>query len=314
MKSKRKVTPARTSSTFRSATVFLFVLGVAQGSRQVFKIHWNASNPIFRIDNTDNVFDVNRGNEPWEHDQVHILCPHYGVVAPPHRGWWPGGSGGGEDLFWRFAIYNVSKEEYESCRLLDDVISMDKKTRKPIAMCDQPEEPKFFTITFRSFTPIPGALEFVPGKDYYFVSMVQGLPRPGGPPLLSLAFHEREYLCRVQNMKAIFKVAGHRAVEKNDVKQKNVAKKYYLLENQWKDHDDLLHFNSLEKRDNGDRIDPHVIAANSVNNKPEAPQNAMEAPLRSCAGAKDDLRPVELLLILSRLVLIQLILNGLAPS
>ena len=37
-----------------------------------FLVHWNISNPIFRIDNTDNIFDVNVGNSPSEYDQVQI--------------------------------------------------------------------------------------------------------------------------------------------------------------------------------------------------------------------------------------------------
>uniref|UniRef100_T1KN02 Ephrin RBD domain-containing protein n=1 Tax=Tetranychus urticae TaxID=32264 RepID=T1KN02_TETUR len=40
-------------------------------------IYWNASNPIFRIDNTDHIIDVNRGNNPFEYDQVNIICPTY---------------------------------------------------------------------------------------------------------------------------------------------------------------------------------------------------------------------------------------------
>ena len=40
-------------------------------------VHWNTTNPIFRIDNTDHIIDVNRGNKPWEHDQVNIICPVY---------------------------------------------------------------------------------------------------------------------------------------------------------------------------------------------------------------------------------------------
>lgn len=34
----------------------------------------------------------------------------------------------------------------------------------------------YFTITFRSFTPQPGGLEFHPGKDYYFISTSTGSP------------------------------------------------------------------------------------------------------------------------------------------
>ncbi|KAK3879308.1 hypothetical protein Pcinc_016111 [Petrolisthes cinctipes] len=45
-------------------------------------------------------------------------------------------------------------------------------TRPPrvIAVCDKPYKLMYFTITFRSFTPQPGGLEFHPGQDYYFIS------------------------------------------------------------------------------------------------------------------------------------------------
>jgi hypothetical protein len=44
-------------------------------SAKTFSVHWNASNPIFRIDNTDNVFDVNVGNSQQEYDQVNTAKP-----------------------------------------------------------------------------------------------------------------------------------------------------------------------------------------------------------------------------------------------
>ncbi|KFM67366.1 Ephrin-B1, partial [Stegodyphus mimosarum] len=56
----------------------------------------------------------------------------------------------------------------------------------------------YFTITFRSFTPQPGGLEFLPGHDYYFVSTSTG-------DLAGL--HQRVGgRCATHNMKVIFKV------------------------------------------------------------------------------------------------------------
>ena len=55
----------------------------------------------------------------------------------------------------------------------------------------------YFTITFRSFTPTPGALEFSPGQEYYFISTSTNTDihrRVGG-------------WCSSHNMKMIFKVA-----------------------------------------------------------------------------------------------------------
>lgn len=49
----------------------------------------------FRIDNTDHIIDVNRGNQPFEYDQVNIVCP---VYAP----------GTHESDAEKYIIYNVS--------------------------------------------------------------------------------------------------------------------------------------------------------------------------------------------------------------
>lgn len=58
----------------------------------------------------------------------------------------------------------------------------------------------YFTITFRSFTPQPGGLEFHPGKDYYFISTstgnADGLERKVGGR------------CATHHMKITFKVWG----------------------------------------------------------------------------------------------------------
>ncbi|KAL1469046.1 hypothetical protein MTO96_004779 [Rhipicephalus appendiculatus] len=61
-------------------------------------IYWNATNPIFRIDNTDHIIDVNKGNIPFEYDQVNIICPVYRT-------------GTQEEDVERYIIYNVSKED-----------------------------------------------------------------------------------------------------------------------------------------------------------------------------------------------------------
>ncbi|XP_076353233.1 ephrin-B1-like isoform X2 [Tachypleus tridentatus] len=140
-------------------------------------IYWNASNPIFRIDNTDHIIDVNKGNIPFEYDQVNIICP---VYTP----------GTDEDVE-TYIIYNVSKEEYDSCRI-------NNPNPRVIAVCDKPHQLMYFTVTFRSFTPQPGGLEFKPGQDYYFISTSGGRldqlnQRVGGR-------------CASRNMKIVFKV------------------------------------------------------------------------------------------------------------
>jgi hypothetical protein len=59
-------------------------------------------------------------------------------------------------------ILQVSKEEYDTCRITNP-------NPRIIAICDKPYKLMYFTITFRSFTPQPGGLEFQPGQDYYFI-------------------------------------------------------------------------------------------------------------------------------------------------
>lgn len=113
-----------------------------------------------------------------EYDQVNILCPLYEK-----------GSMSDEDTE-RYIIYHVNKEEYDMCRIM---------TAHPriIAQCNEPFRLRYYTISFRSFSPSPGALEFHAGKDYYFISTSSKDDlhlRAGGK-------------CRTHNMKLVFKVA-----------------------------------------------------------------------------------------------------------
>jgi ephrin-B len=117
---------------------------------------------------------VNEGNLPWEYDQVNIICPVYKPGTPNPE---------------QHIIYSVSKEEFQSCRVLNP-------RPKIVAICNQPQTFMYFTITFRSFTPTPGGMEFRPGKDYYFISTANSKDihrRVGG-------------WCSSHNMKMIFKV------------------------------------------------------------------------------------------------------------
>ncbi|XP_055933774.1 ephrin-B2-like isoform X1 [Argiope bruennichi] len=140
--------------------------------------------PQFRIDNTDHIIDVNKNNLPFEYDQVNIICPVY-----PHSNQGTAEDDGEEEE--QYIIYNVSKEEYDSCRITNP-------NPRIIAVCDKPNQVMYFTITFRSFTPQPGGLEFLPGHDYYFVSTSTGDPA---------GLHQRVGgRCATHNMKVIFKV------------------------------------------------------------------------------------------------------------
>ena len=156
--------------------VCLNLATVCEANRKIHYIHWNKANPMFRLDNTDHIIDVNAGNLPGEYDQVNIICPVSKTdVRMPER----------------HVIYSVSREEFDSCRITNP---------KPqiVAVCSKPYQLLYFTITFRSFSPTPGGLEFHPGQDYYFISTSSSADlhrRVGGG-------------CSTQNMKMIFKVSN----------------------------------------------------------------------------------------------------------
>jgi len=133
-------------------------------------VYWNTSNPVFsdRIP----VIEVNKDNHPWEYDQVNIICPSGANTTEKH------------------IIYSVNKNEFDSCRI---------ENPKPriIAVCDQPKNFMYFTITFRSFSPSPMQMEFKPGQSYYFISTSSEKDihrRVGG-------------FCSSKNMKISFRVA-----------------------------------------------------------------------------------------------------------
>ena len=137
-------------------------------------VFWNISNPIFRLDNTDHVIDVNVNNSPMEYDQLNLICPRNNSEEEEH------------------IIYIVSREEFQACQVLD-------KKPKIVAVCDQPRKFQYFTITFRNFSPTPGGLEFRPGQSYYLISTAT---------LGDIARREGGF-CSSHNMKIIFKVADH---------------------------------------------------------------------------------------------------------
>ncbi len=160
-----------------SAIVCLTMLSMVAQSKKVHHIHWNKNNPMFMRGGLSNIVDVNVGNLPSEYDQVNIICPR---------------SKPGTRYPERHVIYSVSREEYMSCRITNP-------KPKIIAVCSKPHQLLYFTITFRSFTPTPGGLEFHPGKDYYFISTSsrEDLHRRVGGG------------CASNNMRMVFRVADN---------------------------------------------------------------------------------------------------------
>ena len=170
--------------TFLLWIVSLVFMGCIEAVKETHYIHWNTSNPIFRIDNTDHIIDVNSGNKPWEYDQVNIICPVYRQS--------PSESDLRHEDKEKSIIYSVTKDEFETCRIT-------QPHPRVIAICNKPHELMYFTITFRSFTPTPGGMEFTPGKDYYFISTSSRYDlhqRMGGR-------------CSSHHMKVAFKVADN---------------------------------------------------------------------------------------------------------
>ena len=69
-------------------------------------------------------------------------------------------------MFFRYIIYNVNKEDYQTCRISDP-------NPTQVAVCTggaANSTKRLFTITFRTFSPSPTGLEFQAGKDYYFIT------------------------------------------------------------------------------------------------------------------------------------------------
>ena len=132
--------------------MFLLPLEV-EAVRQHY-VHWNTSNSLFF--NT-NIIDITSSAtksdqaQAWDYEQANIICPLYDNQVP-------------STLTEQYVIYNVTKFEYDQCQLSSSA------NAKIVALCDTPYQPKFFTLTFRSFSPTPGAFEFHPGQKYYFIS------------------------------------------------------------------------------------------------------------------------------------------------
>ena len=145
-------------------------------ANKVRNVYWNTTTSSFS--DKPLIVTVNEGNLPWEYDQVNLICP---VMRNGHSG-------------EQHVIYSVEREEFDNCRVTSP-------RPRIVAVCNRPETFMYFTITFRSFTPTPGGLEFKPGKEYYFISTANSRDlhrRVGG-------------WCQSHNMKMIVKVAESKA-------------------------------------------------------------------------------------------------------
>ena len=92
----------------------------------------------FLISNTDHIIDVNQGTLGHQHDQINIVCPKYEAGTPNEvelslqtrllklneLKCFP-------QTMERHMIYNVNKEEYDSCLIT-------KRNPRIIAYCTNP--------------------------------------------------------------------------------------------------------------------------------------------------------------------------------
>ena len=154
------------SSCPAAAALLLLLLPLRTWQVEVHYIHWNASNPDFS-QHGGFVIDVDLGEEPWQYHQANIICPYY----PEESGLGGGGGARGDDgarRFERYVVRNVTREEYERCRLLRG--RGDLRSAGIVAVCDSPRKLSYFTMTFRKYSPTPNGFEFSPGRDYFLIS------------------------------------------------------------------------------------------------------------------------------------------------
>lgn len=89
-------------------------------------------------------------------DNIDLVCPKFDPVqdnAPEY-----------------LTIYKVgSKYEFDNC-----IINPNNRHTVPILKCDKPNAAVKFTLFFIKFSPVPFALEFEEGQEYYFLTTSSG--------------------------------------------------------------------------------------------------------------------------------------------
>eukprot|EP00088_Acartia_fossae_P057783 TRINITY_DN6743_c0_g1_i3.p1 TRINITY_DN6743_c0_g1~~TRINITY_DN6743_c0_g1_i3.p1 ORF type:complete len:263 (+),score=26.90 TRINITY_DN6743_c0_g1_i3:43-831(+) len=166
-----------------ATTLLMLLLQTDLGlSRKPINIYWNSTNPLFTESPEPVNLDVNSdmSSSVRQFDQINLICPSGVRNKETH------------------IIYSVTRDEFESCEVRGESPTI-------VAICDQPTNFLYFTITFRYFTPSPRQLEFKPGETYYFISTAS----PG-----HLAARQGGY-CRHNNMRIQFRIGE--ALEENKI-------------------------------------------------------------------------------------------------
>ena len=84
---------------------------------------------------------------------LNIICPKYVNTDPATR----------DDKIEYHTIYMVTKNEYDDCKLKSTV------NHRLLLKCDRPFESLKYTLYISKFSPVPDAIEFVEGHDYYII-------------------------------------------------------------------------------------------------------------------------------------------------
>lgn len=148
--------------------LLLLLFASTARARRLPDIFWNSTNPIFRVDNTDHVMSVEI------RDRLSFVCPYKDPDSLYSQ----------QDLEYS-QIYRVSRREYEACAL--------SGRAELVGTCKRPLEASKIKLVFRQFTPVPGGLEYHPGRSYYFISTSNGS--------LSGMGQRRGGLCKTHNVR-----------------------------------------------------------------------------------------------------------------
>ena len=188
----------------------------------VHMVHWNQSNPLF-FDSPDSRIDIQNSGKWNLYEQANIICPFYDTSVPL-------------SLTEQWVIYNVTKNEYKQCRVTST------EDAKIVALCNAPYQPKFFTLTFRSFSPTPGAFEFHPGQDYYFISAQYSISSTKGQrarPNIECSHPPMRLIFRIQDVKDTDSSSLQTSRNRSNTTTKEVE------EEEKEDHDPLPIISSL---------------------------------------------------------------------
>ncbi len=130
----------------------------------------------------DRIIDVKLG------DFLNIICPTYSFNENPQQQPYAMQ----QKIAEYHTIYRVSRQEYDECKIKHIEL------KQPILKCDRPSESVKYTLYISKFSPVPDAIEFSPGQEYYFISTSNGL--------FSGLNNAQDGTCKSNNMKIIIRV------------------------------------------------------------------------------------------------------------